>query len=302
MQHFDLVHVHGLFNFPYMHAGLMARKLGKSLVVSPHNCLDPYDLRKKRLLKSFLYGPLVVRPILNHARAIHCTADLEAKNLVTFGATRAAPRTVVPLPVTPPPDPPKATGAFRQTFNIPPGARVILFLGRIDRKKGLNLLLAAMPEIVRILPDTILAIAGEGDSDHLLELQAMARNLPRETIRWCGFLSAENKWDALHESTLFALPSYNENFGIAVVEALYARLPVLISDQVYLWPTLHAAGAAEICPPTLPAVTRALLSLLQDSTRLRDLAEKGSQMARATFTPEAVSGQLRQFYHSLVHP
>jgi glycosyltransferase involved in cell wall biosynthesis len=142
--------------------------------------------------------------------------------------------------------------------------RLLLFLGRLHGKKGCDLLIEAFAALRERDARWQLVVAGTGDEALLAQLRALAERLGvAPALTWTGLLDGALKWGALHAAEVFALPSHQENFGVAVVEALACGTPVLISDKVNIWREIEQDGAGFIAPDTL-AGTRALLLRWQD--------------------------------------
>jgi glycosyltransferase involved in cell wall biosynthesis len=132
------------------------------------------------------------------------------------------------------------------------GRRLILFLGRLHEKKGCDLLIEAFARVHYLDPDLHLIMAGPGDEKVIEELKTRAAQCGlTERITWPGMLTGPAKWAALYSCEVFALPSHQENFGIAVAEALACGLPVLISDKVNIWREIQSEGAGFVAPDTV---------------------------------------------------
>ena len=291
---FDLVHLHGVFHSPALQVARACRASGVPYVLQPHGQLDPFDLAKHRLQKQ-LYGPVAVRPLVAGAATVVLTTALEEHRLVTYGAD---PETVVvPLPVR---SPRPADGqAFRSRHGIPHEAVVVLFLSRLDVKKGLDVLVEAMAGLGGADPAPWLVVAGSGDP--LVEA-ALTRSLEgplgARTVR-CGFLSGEEKDAAFAASDLFALPSRNENFGIVVVEAMGAGLPVVVSDETYVHGDVSDAGAGAVCRPEPASCREALRPLVVDAARRADAAAQARRLATERFAPDAATAAMAEVYRRL---
>ena len=157
----------------------------------------------------------------------------------------------MPLPVS------RAAERLRIRFNIPPGNKIVLFLGRLHPKKGLDLLLPALARLGG--PPATLILAGDGEAAHVAQLREITGCLPLgDKVRWAGFVGGEEKNLLLQGADLFVLPSRHENFGLSVLEALAAGTPVLISDQVALAREVLKAGVGEVVPLEIDALTQAL--------------------------------------------
>ena len=287
---FDLVHLHGVFHAPALHVRRACRAAGVPYVLQPHGQLDPFDLAKHRLQKQ-LYGPVAVRPLVAGAQVVVCTTDLEAERLVTYGAS--TPTAVVPLPVSPP-----GAGdgpAFRSRHAIPADVPVVLFLSRLDVKKGLDVLVEAMADL-----DAWLVVAGSGDPEVAAALDRSLADgaLGRRTVR-TGFISGSDKADAFAAADVFALPSRNENFGIVVVEAMAAGVPVVVSDETYLHGEIAAAGAGVVCRPEAASCREALEVLVADPARRAEAGGRARVLVEERFAPAAATEAMVGVYRSL---
>lgn len=297
---FDVVHIHGLFNFPYVYGGLAALRSQRPLVISPHNSLDPYDLRKKAWLKRWIFAPLAGRKLIERCAAILCSTDMEASRLDLLNARQRPATRVVPYPVSSPGVVPR-DGVWRRKHQLAPDDMVVLFLSRIDRKKGMDLLIEAFIGAAQSRPKLRLVIAGGDTGELATEIKSRVHAAGMDDrVRWVGFLSGRDKVAAYVESDIFALPSYNENFGIVVVEAMYCGTPPLITEEVYLQEILKKKDCAVICQPTIASVRSSLETLIDDGALRQRLAKAGPGVAEAEFGPDAVRHRLREVYSGLV--
>jgi glycosyltransferase involved in cell wall biosynthesis len=175
---------------------------------------------------------------------------------------------------------------------------IILFLSRLDRKKGLDLLLPAFARVRKCVPSAALVLAGSGDAVFTTELEAQAQALGVSgDLLWTGFLSGGEKQAALADADVFVLPSYSENFGIAVVEALGAGLPVVISDQVGIYPEIAAAEAGLVVSCDADKVAVALCRLLADQNIRKAMGDRARLLARTTYGVAAVTSKLITSYN-----
>lgn len=294
---YDLVEIHGVFSFVPLYAAWACTRSGTPYTVRPHGSLDPYDLQKHTVAKRIL-GPWVFRPFLQCARGLILTSKAEADRLVTFGARTQ--KFVAPLPVCPAAH--RGDGkAFRASRGIPVNATVVLFLGRIHPKKGLELLIPSLASLKQSFPELWFLLVGAGEPKHLREVEALLREhgLAPWTTR-CEFLSGPAKQAAFASSDVFALPSFNENFGIAVVEAMYCGLPVLISTEVYIHDVVAAGNAGTVCETTLDSCRAALVQLLADEALRRRMGVRGPVVAREHFSQHRAVQILDEVYRELL--
>ena len=244
---FDTVIVNGLWQYP----GLATlRALGPSdppFFVFPHGMLDPWFKRHYPLkhLKKWLYWPWAEYRVLRRAASVLFTCEEErlvarqsfwyyrcTENVVSYGTSE------------PPSDSIALRSLFLDLFPNLRGKRLILFLGRIQEKKGCDLLIEAFARVSLRSSDLHLVIAGPDQEGWIPTLQARADELGiGDRISWPGMLSGDLKWGAFYAAEVFCLPSHQENFGIAVVEALACGLPVLISDKINIWREVSADAA-----------------------------------------------------------
>src|SRR5262249_48351413 len=200
---------------------------------------------------------------LRSASAIHYTSraeQLEAS--LAHPGIASLPSAVIPLAIDAVNQSAEST-AFFAKFPAASGRSIVLFLSRLDRKKGLELLLEAFARVRSSVDRSILVIAGEGNAGYSTSLRARADalNLNRDIV-WAGFLSGDEKTAAFAAASVFVLPSFSENFGIAALEALAAGVPVILSDQVALSDEIRNADAGFVAPCEAGALAKKVITLL----------------------------------------
>jgi glycosyltransferase involved in cell wall biosynthesis len=208
--------------------------------------LDPWFKRTYPLkhLKKWLYWPWAEYRVLRDATAVLFTCEQERLLARESFWLYRCNEGVVPLGVAQPAgDGSLQREKFLHAFSQCRGKRLILFLGRIHEKKGCDLLIRALAAVAFEHPDLRLVMAGPEQQDSTQWRELAAQLGVANRITWTGMLSGDLKWGALHAAEVFALPSHQENFGIAVVEALACGLPVLISREVNIWREVVEAGA-----------------------------------------------------------
>jgi glycosyltransferase involved in cell wall biosynthesis len=277
---FDAVIVHGMWQYPGFGTWRALRGTSTPYHVFCHGMNDPWFKRTYPLkhAKKWLYWPWAEYRVLRDARSVLFTTD-EERRLArqSFPLYRAA-EGVVPLGVAEPPPPsPTLAAAWRAAAPAVADRPFFLFLGRVHVKKGLEELLRAYAA-TSLGPD--LVIAGPcAEPAYQAQLVTLTRSLSLEArVHWVPMLTGDAKWGALHAAEAFVLTSHQENFGIAVVEALACGRPVLISESVNLARELAAAGAALVAPDTVAGATD-LLRRWQDTTpaersRMADAARR----------------------------
>ncbi|RZL88615.1 MAG: glycosyltransferase [Variovorax sp.] len=252
---YDAVIVNGLWQYVGFGAWRALHGSRTPYFVYSHGMLDPWFKRRYPLkhLKKWLYWPWAEYRVLRDAAAVLFTCEEErllarqsfwlyrCREVVGSYGTTAAPRDAKAL-----------SALFLSSFPELERKRLLLFLGRVHEKKGCDLLLEAFSQIAAEAPDVQLVIAGPGDESLMRQLKSRAALLGLSSrITWTGMLSGNLKWGAFYACEVFCLPSHQENFGIAVAEALACSRPVLISDKVNIWREIAEDKAGFIEPDTL---------------------------------------------------
>jgi glycosyltransferase involved in cell wall biosynthesis len=259
---YDAVIVNGLWQY----TGFATwRAIGCSATpyfVYPHGMLDPWFKRRYPLkhLKKWLYWPWAEYRVLRDAAAVIFTCE-EERRLARQSFWLYKAREVIGSYGTsaPPMNTRALTTGFTAAFPELQDKRLLLYLGRIHEKKGGDLLIEAFARVLGDAPDLHLVMAGPGDESIVSELKGRAERLGLSSrITWTGMLSGDLKWGAFYASDAFCLPSHQENFGIAVVEALACGKPVLISDKVNIWREITQDGAGLVGSDTLDGTAATL--------------------------------------------
>jgi glycosyltransferase involved in cell wall biosynthesis len=290
----DLWVVHGLWQFHGPAARAAARDVGRRYAVVPHGMLDPWFGRAHPLrhLRKRASWPLLERPLLRDAAVMLCTTDEEARLApLAFAGLQARTRVVgLGLCGDTVPDAAAAPAqAFLERHPQLRGRRVLLFLGRLHAKKAPLMLLQAFADSTLPQRGFALAFAGpDGGMRDPLGQAIVQRGLQSHAVL-CGPLAGAAKWAALRAADAFVLPSHQENFGLAVAEALAAGTPALLSRQVQTWPAVvrHGAGLATEAEPV------ALRALLEQWARLapaqvQAMRDAAPRAFRAEFEMHAV--------------
>ncbi len=294
---FDLVHLHSLYLRHDWVTGDLCHRLGVPYLVRPHGSLDPYIHRRRRLLKWVMETAFQNR-VLRRAAALHYTTEEEMQLATPYAlGTRGI---VVPLGLDAAEyDALPGSGLFRARHPEVGGRRIVLFLSRLHEKKGLDLLAPAFAEVARGRDDLHLVIAGPDGG-----VEARARGWLRaagvlERTTFTGMIEGEEKLVAFAAAELFVLPSYSENFGIAVLEAMAAGLPVVVSDKVNLWREVVELGAGLVTPCDAGEIALRLARLLDDPAATRGMGALGRAAVRERFSWERIGIELEAVYAEL---
>jgi glycosyltransferase involved in cell wall biosynthesis len=260
---FDAVIVNGLWQYVGFGAWRALHDSKTPYFVYSHGMLDPWFKHRYPLkhLKKWLYWPWGEYRVLRDATAVLFTCE-EERLLAreSFWLYRCREAVSSYGTAAPPADAQALSEAFLAAFPTLRQKRLVLFLGRIHEKKGCDLLIEAFARVAAGAPGVQLVMAGPGEEGLTRRLQDRAAELGLTSrISWTGMLEGDLKWGAFYASEVFCLPSHQENFGIAVAEALACSRPVLISNKVNIWREIEQDGAGLIESDTLDGTT----SLLQ---------------------------------------
>jgi glycosyltransferase involved in cell wall biosynthesis len=293
---FHLLHIHTVFSYVSTAAALIARAKAVPYVVRPLGVLNRWGFENRKPVLKRLSFAAIDKHVLQHAAAIQYTSEQEQ-----IEAERLCPvirPVVLPNPVRMQNEPPvrhdpEDSGAAPRPL--------ILFMSRLDEKKGLDLLIQAFARVRQRFPECRLVVAGSGEESVAKSLRRLAeREQVADAIDWVGFVSGAAKQQLLARADVFALPSYSENFGVAVVEAMAAGLPVVISDQIGIHPAITQGGAGLVTPCGIESLTGALLKVLADPAAARVMGEHGHRVALSQFSIPVVSQKLLSLYQSIL--
>lgn len=286
---FDEVHIQSTWYLAAVYIVALGKKRGVPVFVWPQSALDPYDVEKHSTAKRIV-GPLVIRWMLNNATAVVCATGREEVEMVTYGAK--PPMVTVPLPVVPLDTSRVDRDEWRTRHGVDLTVPVVLFMGRVNYKKRLPLLLDAMAKMKHT--DAILLVAGSGeDSEMALVEQKIAEHGLQDRVVFTGWLEGDDRVGAVAASDVFALISDMENFGLAPVEALSAGVPVVVSDMVYVGDELGKTGAAIVVERDADQTADALDRLLDQVRTDGELAALGRTVAE-DYAPASVVATLRE--------
>ncbi|MGD2180450.1 hormogonium polysaccharide biosynthesis glycosyltransferase HpsP [Lusitaniella coriacea] len=295
---YDLAHIHALFSPVSTSAATVARSRGLPYILRPLGTLDPADLQKKKQFKQ-IYAALWEGKNIAKAAAMHFTSPQEAKISERFGAKTKD--IIIPLGVQRPELP--EAGQVRAKWGIPADRPLLLYMSRLDPKKGLDLLFPALEALIEEGVDFHFVLAGSNsqDPDYEEAIRSQIEESPlnsRTTI--AGFVRGEDKLALLRDADLFVLPSYYENFGIAVAEAMVAGVPVVISDQVHIWSEVEQAEAGWVVPCGIAELKKALKSAITDEASRQQKGSNAQTYALEHYSWRAIAQQMIAAYQTLL--
>jgi glycosyltransferase involved in cell wall biosynthesis len=293
---FDLVHLHEMWRPLLWVSAAIARRYHVPYVLTPHGMLDPWCLAqkswKKRMALAFGW-----RRVLDQAAFLHVLNSDERRLLQPLGLT--CPVETIPNGVFLDELQPAAPEDFFEKEYGFPGEHAILFLGRLHHKKGLDYLVAAVEILHRSLPEKHLVVAGPDEGVRTALARQIQRAGLQNVVHLVGPLYGDQKRAALQSAGCFCLPSRQEGFSIAILEAMASRLPVVISEACH-FPEVAAAGAGRVVRLDATEIASALRDVFADHNVRRRMGDLGFDLVRSRYTWPKVAEQCISAYERLL--
>ena len=298
MDNYDILDNHYLFSYAPTCAAAIARWKRIPYTVRTQGQLTPWALKQSPFKKQ-LYTFLIERQNLNRAAAIHCTTVQETENLRKFGIN--TPTITLPLGVEQPTQILNAKSRLHHVYSIPRDRLIILFLSRLHPKKRPDLLIDAFKQVVGQNSNCHLMMAGFGATDYLNYLrQQVANNNLTNYVTFTGFVTGSHKQLILQGTDIFVLPSYSENFGIAVAEAMVSGLPVIVTPGVQIATDIAAANAGIIINDRATLVT-AITQLLESTEMRSHLGQNAAKLASDRYNWNKIATRLVDAYAEIIY-
>ena len=295
---FDVIHIHAVWNFVTFWAMWCARQACVPYVVAPQGSCDRFAWRFGSPLRR-LYARCFEVPLLKRATRIQALTETEEEQVKALGIK--APCAVIPNGVR--------MGWFErqgevvrlwQQLGLPAGERTLLFLGRLHPKKGLDILAQAFGRLIEQVSDVTLVVAGDdAGSGYRADVQQMIRTAGAgEKVRFLGEVRGDEKYRTFLGADAFVLPSYWKGLPVAVVEAMGAGLPVVITWNCNL-PEVQEHGAGKVVEAEPGAFSRALETLLSEPHALEECGSNGAELVRSRFTWRKIALSTERLYLNL---
>jgi glycosyltransferase involved in cell wall biosynthesis len=286
------VHIHGIWQEHCLAAASIARSLGKPYIISTHGMLDRWALANKNV-KKVIYSWLFEKRNLRGASCLHALTRSEAADYARAGVQR--PVAVIPNGVELPP----AAGReqFIQAFPHLRGKRLVLFLGRVHYKKGLDVLCRAWRNVSARWPYSHLVLAGPDFENTRTQLERLITDLGAgASVTFTGMLAGDLKWSALAAADVFVLPSYSEGLSVSVLEAMGAGKPVIVSAQCNVPEVATEECGWEIQP--LDAELEAALEEFRNTpaAKLAAMGANGRRVVQQRYSWRTIGRQMAEVY------
>lgn len=300
IQSIDIVHNHSLWEFPNHYASASAARTDTPVTFTIHGTLEPWAIRRSRWKKR-LIGWLYQNRDLRRATCLHTNSFSEIAGLREYGLKN--PVAVVPNGVDLKPFDRQVDGPrFRQALGISNDQRIVMFLSRLHEKKGLAHLIQAWRSLVqgKSLREWQLVIVGPDDGFEQQTRGMVADYGLDSRVNFAGPLQGDSKIEALASADVFVLPSFSEGFSMAVLEAMAASLPVLITPGCN-FDEVGSRHAGLVVPPTAQETADGLRQLMSisDADRQR-MGMIGRSMVENDFTWDAVASKMTELYRWMI--
>jgi glycosyltransferase involved in cell wall biosynthesis len=297
LQQYDLLHVHAIFSYPSTAAMVIARCKNVPYLIRPLGQLCEWSLHQSQLKKQ-IYLTLVERSNLRQSCGLHCTSVAEQQEVDRLQLQ--VPTFLLPHGVSLPAVVPDARLHLRQQLNLPPDEPLILFLSRLHAKKGLDYLIPALSQIQAHRFTLVLAGSGspeyEAEVDRLLEQHGLKDRTHRS-----GFVTGAVKNLLLQGADLFVLPSHSENFGVAVLEAMAAGLPVVVTPGVALADLVKQLQVGYVTELEIDAIAQTIAHCLSNQPTIQQMGKQARQWVAQQYTWEQNAAHLIKTYQSILH-
>ncbi len=295
---YDLIEIHSLFSYTCTMGALISRQKNKPYIINPHGHFLPWVINQKRWKKE-IYAFLVEKSNLNYANGIRCTSTGEVKDVMDFGIK--TPTFTVPLGIEKIPDYPDAKIKLRQKYNIPETTPIILFFSRLHPKKRPDLLLQVLAKIKAENLPFHLILAGNGDEEYADYIKKMCTELDLESQTTFPGLVTEEKALFLRGADIFVLPSFAENFALAVAESMTVGVPVIITPEVQIADDISDGNAGLIIPGELDFWVTGIKQLLLDKDLREKLGKNAQKLAQEKYTWDNVAKNLISVYNRIIN-
>lgn len=297
---FDLVHTTGMWTYPPVRAASISRRRGKPYVVSPRGMLMKWEMRHKAWKKR-LYFYAVEYGRLKRSAGIHCTTQaekdalrglgLEGRGFVVANGLDTAEFEQLP-----------ARGRLRERLGIPQDAQVLLFLGRLHAKKGIEDTLAAFKRLSDRYPNLHLILSGPDEGGYTATVGRWAAQADLAgRVHLTGKLQDTQRLAAFRDADVFVLLSHSENFGMGVAEAMACGLPVVVSEEVGISPWVVRWNAGLSVRRDSEAAAQAIANLLDHPEEAHAMGERGQCLVASEFSADAMGRQMLAKYDEILN-
>jgi glycosyltransferase involved in cell wall biosynthesis len=293
IRQFDLVHLHSVFLWPTWAAARIARRAQVPYVLSPRGSLSSDLIRRRSRWIKTAWISMIEERTIRESAALHVTSEVERREVAELNLPTGAVHCVPNGVAWPARRSTLADGPFRGLSREP----YVLFLSRVDFKKGLDRLIRAW----QWLPQLKLIIAGNDEVGYRQHLEQIAAQCDVQArIEFVGAASDEHKWALYENALLFVLPSYSENFGNVVAEAMAMACPVLVTPEVGAARLVQETGAGVVVEGDPQRLAEAISQLAADEPRRRAMGERGRAAVQKHLSWASAAGEMETVYQDIL--
>jgi glycosyltransferase involved in cell wall biosynthesis len=296
ISNYDLLHIHAIFSYASTAAMAIARWKKVPYIVRPLGQLCEWSLQQS-VRKKQIYLNFIERANLNHSQTLHLTSLQEQQEVSALNLN--TPTFVLPHGLSVPPTIPDARQRLREHLKLPTDEPIILFLSRLHHKKGLDYLIPALSKLTHRRFTFVLA--GSGSPEYQAEIKSLLEtNNIRNRTHIAGFVQGEFKDLLIQGSDLFALTSHSENFGVAVLEALAAGLPVLVTPGVALASVVKEHKLGYVTQLDVDAITSTIENYFTNLQQAKEMGVHARQLIFEQYTWDSIAKKLIQVYTAII--
>lgn len=298
----DVVHLLGVFDF---YAAALSVS-DKRIVFSPHGTFmkEAYNMKKLKQVKKNIYMKIVGKKILDKSSKIHLITEEERNHFLSFYPEFQNKTVVIPngLNLSGYEIKIKKT-SFSDKYTMLKEKKIVLYLSRLNWTKGIDILIKGFSMAHKERKDIMLVMAGKDDGDGYEKKvrKWVEEEGIKEVVLFTGMLTGKDKLMALYGSNIFILPSYSENFGMAIIEAMACGLPVVVSNKVGIVREIKQWQSGIIIEPTVDGVYQGLKACLEmESYKRQEMIDRARKMVEVLYDIDKVSNRMIELYQEVI--
>jgi len=295
---YDLVHVSAIWQWMQVNVYNECKKARIPYIVSPNGSFRKHPWSRKAINKT-LYWYFFSKKTVKNADAIHFTTEEERKDsFSTIPFVKKIPNFIVPNGIKM--DIKKKNINIREMLNISPNTFLILFLGRIHKIKGIDLILKSL-SLIKDLNFHFLVVGPKEDKEYYCYLKWLSKKLGlNKKVTWFGPVENDEIWDFYSSANLYIQMSYSENFAMTVVEAMACGLPVLINNNIGIWEEILENKAGFVVNQNTNEIAKTLRELIQNSKILKLFSQNAKRLAKERFNINKVADLMIKAYEDIL--
>ncbi|WP_373479708.1 glycosyltransferase [Geminocystis sp.] len=295
---YDLVHTNAVFSLPNLPAYGASVQKKIPYIITPHGMLEPWALSYKSNKKKLFYN-LLEKPAINQASGIQVLATPEKDRVKSLNLK--PPLFVIPNGiVTKDFELLPSSSIFLDRFPNTKNRQLILFLGRIDPKKGLDLLAPAFAKVYQKFPNTHLVIAGPDNVGYLPTVKNYFEELGcLDGVTFTGMLTGEMKYSALSAASIYVAPSYSEGFSMSILEGMASGLPCIFTTGCN-FPEAQETNTAYVVDIDSESIEKALLKCLENPTEAKQMGHRAQKFILENYTWDEIAKKLIKVYQEII--